>query len=797
VKPLRLQIEGLTSFADRAVVDFADLQLFAITGPTGAGKSSLLDAMLLALFGKVPRVDRDYKQLITHGADQLLVGFEFAARGERYRIARRIKLTGSSQVQFERVVGDATEPIADRARDVETAVERVLGFGYDAFTRAVVLPQGEFDRFLRGDPKERRGILADLLGLRRYERMAALAGERHRGRQARTADLDGRLQGELANALPERRDRLRADAAAAEQERARGEAAAKALGSAVQTALQLRQARSAAHSARQSLAAAEQQLAHLAATRASLQSEHAAHSARRVTLQEQLRAAGAEPEVAARLAAAVPLAAQLRRATDALPALRDAADRAGGVTAKLRQEIAQVDAAMPQLQAMAKERQAEVAAAEAAADAAQREHAAAHLRAGLRPGDACPVCAQPVGRLPRPPAADVDDGKATAKAARDDLRNAEKMRDDADRGRKAAQKHLPDAQRAEQEAAGRLAEAQHAAVQVSADLAKAGIAVPEPLDAAALLQSLQDQARKLAAAQQQRDGLAAELARLESLLSEQQGKVLAAAARIEVLQPQRDAHAAAAADAQTAIDAAVAALAGVAPPLAPPRAPRERDELDQLQDRQHAANEAANDASRRAGELAAQARQLDEQIALAARLRQEREQAAAEAEIARTLAQLLRADRFQDFVQEEALGLLTADGSARLRTLSQGRYSLRHDGNDFTIVDHWNADRERSVRTLSGGETFLASLALALALAERLVAVGGGGSGAALECLFLDEGFGALDRESLEAAVQALEALHGGHRMVGVITHLDALAERLPARLRVENDGGRARVVAE
>src|SRR5262249_43189892 len=206
VKPLRLQIEGLTSFADPAVVDFAELQLFAITGPTGAGKSSLLDAMLLALFGKVPRVDRDYKQLISHGKDQLLVGFEFEARGERYRIARRIRLAGASQVQCEGVRGATTEPIADRARDVEDAVERVLGFGYDAFTRAVVLPQGEFDRFLRGDPKERRGILADLLGLRRYERMAALAGERHRSRQGRTQDLDGRLQGELADATPERRE---------------------------------------------------------------------------------------------------------------------------------------------------------------------------------------------------------------------------------------------------------------------------------------------------------------------------------------------------------------------------------------------------------------------------------------------------------------------------------------------------------------------------------------------------------------------------------------------------------------
>jgi exonuclease SbcC len=140
--------------------------------------------------------------------------------------------------------------------------------------------------------------------------------------------------------------------------------------------------------------------------------------------------------------------------------------------------------------------------------------------------------------------------------------------------------------------------------------------------------------------------------------------------------------------------------------------------------------------------------------------------------------------------------LLTEDGARHLMLLSQGRYSLLYDGSDFLVADHWNADRERSVKTLSGGETFLAALSLSLALAERIVGMAAqAGGGAALECLFVDEGFGALDAESLEAAVQALETLQGGNRMVGVVTHLQQLAERLPARLCVETDAGKARVV--
>ena len=109
------------------------------------------------------------------------------------------------------------------------------------------------------------------------------------------------------------------------------------------------------------------------------------------------------------------------------------------------------------------------------------------------------------------------------------------------------------------------------------------------------------------------------------------------------------------------------------------------------------------------------------------------------------------------------------------------------------MVDHWNADEVRSVKTLSGGESFLASLALALALAERLASFSVEGKAQQrLESLFLDEGFGSLDRETLDVVVQGIEALHGGQRMVGVVTHIPELAERMPARVEVAKQHGRA-----
>jgi exonuclease SbcC len=94
------------------------------------------------------------------------------------------------------------------------------------------------------------------------------------------------------------------------------------------------------------------------------------------------------------------------------------------------------------------------------------------------------------------------------------------------------------------------------------------------------------------------------------------------------------------------------------------------------------------------------------------------------------------------------------------------------------------------VKTLSGGETFLASLALALALAESLARLSAGGHAVeALDSLFLDEGFGTLDGETLDIVVAALDALHGGQRLVGIVTHVRDLAERMPARLEVRREG--------
>jgi len=129
-----------------------------------------------------------------------------------------------------------------------------------------------------------------------------------------------------------------------------------------------------------------------------------------------------------------------------------------------------------------------------------------------------------------------------------------------------------------------------------------------------------------------------------------------------------------------------------------------------------------------------------------------------------------------------------------LATLSSDRYRLDYVDDEFFVVDTWNGEERRSARTLSGGETFLASLALALALSEQVGSLAVTEK-ARLDSLFLDEGFGTLDPETLEVVVEAIEQLGGDGRMVGVITHVSELAARLPVRIEIEKSPRGSRVV--
>ena len=185
----------------------------------------------------------------------------------------------------------------------------------------------------------------------------------------------------------------------------------------------------------------------------------------------------------------------------------------------------------------------------------------------------------------------------------------------------------------------------------------------------------------------------------------------------------------------------------------------------------------------------AERRRLAERRDEAAGLEERRAGAERAAQVAVMLAGLLRNDNFPRWLASSALDTLVMEASQSLLTLSSGQFELTHDdGGEFLIVDHADADSRRPVRTLSGGETFQASLALALALSSQMAALADAGA-ARLDSIFLDEGFGTLDESTLETVAETLDNLaHQGDRMVGVVTHVGALAERIPTRFTVSRD---------
>jgi exonuclease SbcC len=147
--------------------------------------------------------------------------------------------------------------------------------------------------------------------------------------------------------------------------------------------------------------------------------------------------------------------------------------------------------------------------------------------------------------------------------------------------------------------------------------------------------------------------------------------------------------------------------------------------------------------------------------------------------------------RLETYVLAAQLEEIIAAANNRLRTMTGGRYTLEHDdslqfrgnqsGLGLAIRDE-HTGRARPTHSLSGGETFLASLALALGLAE---VVSNQAGGIALDTLFVDEGFGSLDSETLETAMSTLDGLRAGGRTIGLISHVESMKEQIPARLSI------------
>ncbi|MTI49302.1 MAG: hypothetical protein FH761_15825 [Firmicutes bacterium] len=203
MKPKILKISGLNSFKEEQIIDFTELTnrgLFGIFGPTGSGKSTILDAITIALYGEISRGTKEY---INTDAGKLYVSFEFESGSGKdrksYKVERSIKQKddggiSTDFVKFYSVDNDGEDGVIDKVNEVKNEVTRIIGLTANDFTRSVVLPQGKFNEFLKLTGAERRDMLERVLGLSKYG--TELAKKINTSRKAKEEELNV-LNGEL------------------------------------------------------------------------------------------------------------------------------------------------------------------------------------------------------------------------------------------------------------------------------------------------------------------------------------------------------------------------------------------------------------------------------------------------------------------------------------------------------------------------------------------------------------------------------------------------------------------------
>lgn len=779
MRPVRIEMEGFAAFRQRVVVDFTraletDTALFSLSGPTGSGKSSLIDAMIFALYGRIPRLGAQLvAPVISAGADRCRVRLDFEADGDVYTAVREVRrtATGGASVREARLqIGE--QVLADGAATVTDHVQTLLGLGFDDFTRTVVLPQGKFARFLEATPGERQNLLRGLLGMDVYSKVRTLAGERRAAAQARADTASARLEAlevPPADAIEELRGRVASlqelETRAADWERELADLTRKASEAATEV---------------ERLADAE---ARLASIEAPPRIEELADlvSAATTAVHE---AEDALEKVTKDRVAAVEAAEDLPDAGTIQAWRRDRQEKKS-----LEEQLAALDPD-PARKALDEAERAHARAEAGAREARERldetrmGHAAHTLAAGLVVGEACPVCRQEVGALPElETLADLERLQAEVKAAGKALEEAREAlvaardahtRIETDRSGRAArladlEKEIADIPDEDEltrlEAAVAESKTRLDALRRAEDEARAAVE-----DGRRSLEALVEDQRALGRALREAQHAVADLKPpiTESDDVTVQWKELLAWCEEKMIETAEKAG-----EARERAAEAESAMA------------RRREEIaSMLETHGVEAGESFLAAITRALERARHSLESAEKaVADAASLEEERKTGEAEAAVARALADHLRADGFEKWMMGGALRTLVGGANALLRELSDGGYSLGFDDEErFVVVDHRNADEQRPAATLSGGETFLVSLALALALAEIHAAHGE----ARLDAVILDEGFGTLDEETLDTVASLLEDLAGSRGlMVGVITHVKELAERAPIRFEV------------
>lgn len=876
MKPKYLEFCGINSFSRKAEIDFEQLLssgIFGIFGDTGSGKTTILDSMIFALYGRIDRLKvGSGSEVINYNCDKAYVRFDFeteTAQGRKvYRVEREIKRKNSAQsLTLSELNGEQIKPISEGVKNTNAKIQEIVGLSFDDFKKCIALPQGEFAQFVKSDRSDRLQLISRLFGLEKYgDQLSAKLREKRAEAKSALDTKEGELlaYGELDSAaikamqaeiasLKEQKNALDAEYLqfGAEFERLKSD---YSRGKTLQE-YRAKQERLSAMRAEMDelrrllrLAPAAEEICTLAKREKSRAGEIAAQTEKqRAELQ---RKKDAEEEI---------LRAEKER-DDA-----KFAERTEELSAKLAAlEYIKKDAEILRGKTAERERlKKDYQASQAKKESAERELAKVgqhaeevskrlemsgdtDLSAFLAQNfDSALLNAEYVGlnkyfsekreELNRrfPPEGELFqwiDGEFAERAKHyGELSSGEKTDDAAVLFEKfrARQRELGElnaslnklaAERARLESSVREYAGQTEQIVERGRALKEEIAQTQERIRAALgedaVSDLTDSERKLRA---QRDELAAKQQALEKRLSDMRerirqselsaGRAESAAAQLKkesesdavrmqrllgetefsspsqaeaILQKLSDKDAANKRvkeydDTLVSLRANMELLLkdGEIRPVSEEEYTKRSAEFAALTEKKQSAAESLAVCEQRLTEAV---RRLD----LKKALERERDLRRAEYDRIAKLNELVKGNKFMEFVASEYLSDISAAATTTLLRLTGGRYFVRYE-QGFYVGDNLCGGELRSVNTLSGGETFLVSLSLALALSSAIYAK----SLKPIEFFFLDEGFGTLDEKLIDTVMDSLEKLKNSRFSIGLISHVEELKHRIGTKVIV------------
>ncbi len=745
MKPLTLSMQAFGPYAGNEEIDFTRLgqrRLFLITGPTGSGKTSILDAITFALYGKASGDLRNGRSLRSDYAQPSLkteVRLTFANKDHCYEVKRTPEqvLLRKRGEGTRSVSGDASlvEILPDGSRQllassylsVTNRIEAILGFKAEQFRQLMVLPQGEFRRFLMAESKDRHKILETLFKTQQYRQLEEALDKRAKAVKKSYEDVNTHMAHLLEQSHVDSSaslEKLRKDTqeqlTAREKEVAKAGAEAKKASAALENARKVLETFLALDRARQhenelkALAPRMEQLKEEIRKLEAAQNLNAFYDrAARSTLQERKAKALTEMANAEQKAA---LSEMTRLSQDAAAANTEVLEEQA---ARVREELARLTAVSTET---------------------------VRLAGGLKPGEPCPVC----GATEHPhPATQTQQEKKRLQDQQKTMEATIKALQE----RKAA---LQKSQDRLKKALGQLETARKNEAEASAMLEADAAAFHEALEKSLFT----DQKTFISYRKQlsQKESWQNELTRYETRKAGTAGEIKALSEQLQG---------------------------------------KEKPDLAPLQEADARARRRYQEEASAAGALRERLAQQKEQLEQLKKLEKEQARLQESYGPIGLLADTAKGENrqnlsFSAYVLQAVLDDVLRTANLRLHKISQGRYTLyrqrdihdarKEQGLDLEILDAFTG-QARSVHTLSGGESFFTSLSLALGLSDVLESYAGG---LHLDTILVDEGFGSLDPETLDLAMDTLLELQQGGRLVGIISHVSELKERIPAQLEVK-----------